>query len=77
MIRQPTQLGNVAVSLLSTQPLLLNVIDTNQMFIWNLMKKYQAKSYTVLICFGTRSETVEPETKPNYFTSYKDCINKS
>lgn len=41
------------------------------------MKKYQAKSYTVLICFGTRSETVEPETKPNYFTSYKDCINKS
>jgi len=33
MNRQPTQLGNVAVSLLSTQPIRINVIDTNQMCI--------------------------------------------
>ena len=63
MIRQPTQLGNVAVSLLSTQPIRINVIDTNQMFIWNLMKNTKQNHHTVLICFGTRSETVEPETK--------------
>jgi hypothetical protein len=41
------------------------------------MKNTKRNHHTVLICFGTRSENVEPETKPNYLTSYKDCINKS